>query len=229
MRVAALYDIHGNLPALDAVLADLDTDVIVVGGDAVVGAWPAETLERLRALDREVRWVRGNTERELTEPQEDEEHADVLDWVRGKLTDEQLSFLNGLPQRATVDVEGVGPVLFSHATPRSDDEVLTRISPDERWAEALAGIDERVFVCGHTHMQFDREVQGVRVVNSGSVGMPYEEEPGAYWTHLGPTIEHRYTTYTAGDIAGSGYPGEWSSGTPEETTELFERFSRERA
>ena len=68
MRVAALYDIHGNLPALDAVLAGLDTDVIVVGGDAVVGAWPAETLERLRALDREVRWVRGNTERELTKP-----------------------------------------------------------------------------------------------------------------------------------------------------------------
>jgi putative phosphoesterase len=226
LRVAALYDVHGNLPALDAVLAEVDADVIVVGGDFVAGPWPAETLERLRGLERDVRFIRGNADRELSEPSQAYEG---LEWVRTQLAPEQLRSLGTLPLTETIDVEGLGRVLFCHATPRSDDELLTRISPDERWQRALDGVDADVVVCGHTHVQFDRRIGDVRLVNAGSVGMPYEQEPGAYWAVLGPDVELRRTQYEPGDIAGSGFPDEWPESGPEEATEFFERVSRERA
>src|SRR5438093_1246762 len=177
MRVAALYDIHGNLPALEAVLAELaaeQVDEILIGGDVAAGAMPHETLARLRE------------DGELAP-------AEVLAFVRGRLDAEEIAFLLDLPERVRLDVDGLGPTLFCHATPRNDVEVLTAISPDERWRETLAGLAERVVVCGHTHMQFDRVVDGIRVVNAGSVGMPYEDEPGAYWALLGPEIELRRT------------------------------------
>jgi diadenosine tetraphosphatase ApaH/serine/threonine PP2A family protein phosphatase len=120
-------------------------------------------------------------------------------------------------------------VLFCHATPRSDDELLTRISPYERWRSALSMVRERVIVCGHTHVQFDRLVGDLRVVNAGSVGMPYEHEPGAYWAMLGPEVELRRTPYDPPDIAASGWPEEWPSATPEDATEYFERISCEHA
>jgi putative phosphoesterase len=230
-RVAALYDVHGNLPALDAVLDELDADVILVGGDFVAGPWPGETLERLRGLTGDVRFIRGNSDRELTEPtrQDDGPRGAALAWIRTQLSVEQLAFLGELPLTDAFEVDGLGRVLFCHATPRSDDELLTSISPDERWARALEGVDADVVVCGHTHLQFDRGVGDVRLVNAGSVGMPYESEPGAYWALLGPDVDLRRTPYEPGDIAGSGFPDEWPELGPEEATELFERFSRERA
>jgi 16S rRNA processing protein RimM len=119
-------------------------------------------------------------------------------------------------------------MLFCHATPRSDEEVLTGISPSERWIEAVAGSSEDVVVCGHTHVQFDRTADGVRIVNAGSVGMPYEREPGAYWLRLGPDVEHRRTDYdvesAARAIAATGWPEEWPVAPPEEATEFFERL-----
>jgi putative phosphoesterase len=230
-RVAALYDVHGNLPALDAVLDELDADVILVGGDFVAGPWPGETLERLRGLTGDVRFIRGNADRELTEStrQDDGPRGAALAWIRTQLSVEQLAFLGALPLTDAFEVDGLGRVLFCHATPRSDDELLTSISPDERWARALEGVDADVVVCGHTHLQFDRGVGDVRLVNAGSVGMPYESEPGAYWALLGPDVDLRRTPYEPGDIAGSGFPDEWPELGPEEATELFERFSRERA
>ena len=229
-RVAALYDVHGNLPALDAVLPHVDADVIVVGGDVAAGPWPAETLERLRGLGDRVRFIRGNADRELADPDPDgQAPPEVLDFVRERLSDEQLRFLGDLPLTITIDVHGLGEVLFCHATPRSDDELLTRISPDSRWALALAGVRENVVVCGHTHVQFERRVGDISLVNSGSVGMPYEHAPGAYWTELGPTVALRRTEYEPGDIAASGWPDKWPAATPEEATEFFERASRERA
>ena len=151
MRVAALYDVHGNLPALDAVLTELDADVILVGGDFVAGPWPAETLERLRGLDGDVRYIRGNADRELTEPPKPQVEArppqEVLEWVRERLSDEQLAFLTKLPLTDSVEVDGLGRVLFCHATPRDDNEILTRISPDQRWRRALAGVEADVIVC----------------------------------------------------------------------------------
>ena len=233
MRVAALYDAHGNLPALDAVLTELDADVILVGGDFVAGPWPAETLERLRGLDGDVRYIRGNADRELTEPPKPQVEAgppqEVLEWVRERLSDEQLAFLTKLPLTDSVEVDGLGRVLFCHATPRDDNEILTRISPDQRWRRALAGVEADVIVCGHTHVQFDRRVDQLRIVNAGSVGMPYEDRPGAYWALVGAEVELRRTEYEPGDIAASGWPEEWPEASPEEATEFFERVSRERA
>jgi putative phosphoesterase len=226
LRIAALYDVHGNLPALDAVLADIDADLILVGGDFVAGPWPAETLERLRGLDGDVRFIRGNADRELSEPSKPHEG---LEWIRAQLSPEQLQFLDALPLTETLEVDGLGKVLFCHATPRSDDELLTRISPEERWQRALESVDAHVVVCGHTHVQFDRRIGDIRLVNAGSVGMPYEHEPGAYWVLLGPEVDLRRTEYKAGDIAGSGFPDQWPESGPEEATALFERVSSERA
>jgi putative phosphoesterase len=230
LRVAALYDVHGNLPALEAVLAEADADLILVGGDVAAGPWPSETLERLRGLGDRARFIRGNAEREVAQkgvrglaPPE------VMEFIRGRLSEEQVAFLGSLPLTISAEVEGLGSVLFCHATPRNDEEIFTRISPDERWQQALDGVQADVVVCGHTHVQFSRTVGGTLLVNSGSVGMPYEHEPGAYWTLLGPDVEFRRTEYEPGDIAGSGWPGEWPSATPEEATEFFERASRERA
>ncbi len=201
MRVAALYDIHGNLPALEAVLSDLESvtpDVVVVGGDAVLGPFPRETLETLLALDERARFIRGNTDRELGE------------FVADALTPEQRDFLAELSLTVSLEVVGLGSVLFCHASPRSDEEIITRLSPEARIAPMLEGVAEEVVVGGHTHVQFDRPAVGKRLVNAGSVGMPYEDEPGAYWALLGPDVELRRTAYdldaAAERIAASGYP-----------------------
>ena len=222
MRVAALYDIHGNLPALDAVLAEVDADVIVVGGDIVMGLSPAETLERLRSLDGDVRFIRGNADREMYEEKAGLAPPELLEHARSRLSAEQLDFLRTLPLTITI-----GRVLFCHATPRNDEEIFTRDSPYERWAEALAGVDADVVVCGHTHVQFDRRIGDIRLVNAGSVGMPYEHEPGAYWALLdGADVELRHTRCQAPDT--SEWPGEWPQASPDEATEHFERMSLER-
>jgi putative phosphoesterase len=234
-RVAALYDVHGNLPALDAVLAEVDADLILVGGDVAAGPWPAETLARLRALGDRVRWIRGNADRELTQPSESSEQGGPppqgMTWTRRRLAEDQLAFLGALPLTETIDVEGVGRLLFCHATPRSDDELLTSISDEARWRAALDGVDADVVVCGHTHIQFDRRVGDVRLVNAGSVGMPYEARPGAYWLSIGPGVQHRRTAYDTGGTArqiAALWPEEWPSASPEEATEFFEQASRKR-
>ena len=221
MRVAALYDIHGNLPALDAVLAEVDADVILIGGDFVLGPWPAETYERLRSLGGDVRFIRGNADREPVDEKPGRAPAELTEFVRERLPEDAFAFLRLLPLTETI-----GPVLFCHATPRNDEEIFTRISPDERWAEALAGVDADVVVCGHTHIQFDRRIGDVRLVNAGSVGMPYEDEPGAYWALIdGTEIEFKRTEYKPGDV--SAWPGEWPQASPEEATQLFEKLSLE--
>ena len=229
MRVAALYDVHGNLPALDAVLAEVDADVILVGGDAVAGPWPAETLARLRGLEGDVRFIRGNADREIAEQTPGLAPPHLMEFVRGRLSAEEIDFLGSLPLTESIGVDGLGDVLFCHATPRNDEEIFTRISPDDRWRAALDGVEADVVVCGHTHIQFERRIDDIRLVNAGSVGMPYEREPGAYWALLGPDVELRHTPYAPADIAACGWPDEWPAATPEEATEFFERASRERA
>jgi len=188
--IATLYDVHGNLRALEAVLQEIPEDAtIVVGGDVVAGGQqPAETLERLRALGDRVKWVRGNADRELTPGEPALAPPGVLDETRAALTDEQIAFLHSRPP--TVQI---GRILYCHATPRNDVDVFTERTPEERLTSIFADIDADVVVCGHTHMQFDRTIAGKRVVNSGSVGMPYEDQPGAYWTL---DLEHRRTGYS---------------------------------
>jgi putative phosphoesterase len=188
MPIATLYDVHGNIRALEAVLQEIPDDaVIVVGGDVAVGPHPSETLERLRSLGDRVRWVRGNADRELTPGEPGLAPEGALEPVRAKLTDEQIAFLHGLPP--TVQI---GRVLFCHATPRNDVDFFTVLTPEHRVAPLFADVDADIVVCGHTHMQFDRMIAGKRVINSGSVGMPYEDAPGAYWTL---DLEHRRTEY----------------------------------
>ena len=199
MRVAALYDVHGNLPALEAVLADVereDVDAIVCGGDVAAGPMPAESLERLRAAG--ARFVRGNADR------------DLRGWPAERLTDDQVRFLRDLPLSLTLDVDGLGSVCFCHATPRSDEEIVTRLTPDDELASVLEGVAERTIVCGHVHVQYDRTVGGHRLVNAGSVGLPYEGGPGAFWALLGPDVELRTTSYDVQAAAvllrQTGYP-----------------------
>ena len=177
--VATLYDIHGNLAALDAVLAEVPADAtIVVGGDICVGgADPAGTLERLRGLGDRVVWLRGNADRELKRGEPGLAPQEVIEPTRALLTDEQIDFLYSLPP-----TQQLGNVLYCHASPRNDLDIFTQRTPEEQVAFLFADLDADTVVCGHTHMQYDRVIAGKRVVNSGSVGSPYENEPGAYWT-----------------------------------------------
>jgi putative phosphoesterase len=187
--VATLYDIHGNLAALEAVLADVPDDAtIVVGGDVVVGGEdPAGTLERLRGLGDRVLWLRGNADRELNPDEPGLAPSGVLEPTRAALTDEQLRFLWSNPPTVRI-----GRTLYCHATPRNDLDIFTERTPEAQVSFLFADVDADTIVCGHTHVQFDREIAGKRVVNSGSVGSPYEDEPGAFWTL---DLEPRRTEY----------------------------------
>jgi len=195
--IAALYDIHGNLAALEAVLAEVPADAtIVVGGDiCAVGEQPAETLARLRSLGDRIVWVRGNADRELYPGEEGLAPPGVFDGARAALSEEEIEFLHELP--ATQVVDGV---LYCHASPRNDLDIFTERTPDERIAFLFDGLDVSTVVCGHTHTQYERTVGHVRVVNAGSVGIPYEDEPGAYWLL---DLEPRRTPYVGAELKAS--------------------------
>ena len=192
--VAALYDIHGNLPALEAVLAEIPEDAtIVVGGDICAGGeQPSEVLASLRALGERVLWVRGNADRELTQGEVGLAPPEFMAGAREKLGEDEIAFLYSLPP-----TQQVGDVLYCHASPRNDVDIFTELTREERIAFLFEDHDASTVVCGHTHMQFDRAVAGVRVVNAGSVGMPYEDAPGAYWLL---DLEPRFTPYTGAEV-----------------------------
>jgi len=209
VRVAALYDIHGNLPALEAVFEEVHrsaVDLIIVGGDAVLGPMPRETLEYLLAAQIPVQFIQGNCEREmLTQAAGGDPSSvppafrEIIRWAADQLSPEQQRLIASWPVALQLEISGLGDVLFCHATPRSDTETFTRHTPEERLLPVFGGIDVAMVVCGHTHMQFDRTIGRVRVLNAGSVGMPFGE-PGAYWLALGPGAQHRRTQF---DLAGA--------------------------
>lgn len=208
--VAALYDVHGNLPALEAVLVEVNArgvDQIVVGGDVLPGPMPLACLEALAALDRPVRWVSGNGEREVLAARAGEptsapdEIVEVLRWNGTQLNEEWARMVADWPATVTTQVDGLGRVLFCHATPTSDSEIFTVRTPDDRVEALLGSVDADVVVCGHVHMPFDRRVGRLRVVNAGSVGMPFGD-PGAYWLLLDSgRIELVHTEYDLDDAA----------------------------
>jgi predicted phosphodiesterase len=191
LRVAALYDVHGTRIALEAVLAEVEQaepDAIVFGGDLFLGPQPAETAELVRSV--EASFVRGNCDREPD------------DWTRSKLDDETIAWSQGWP--LTVDLDGV---VYCHASPKDDMRpILTDASPAERFDEALEGIDARLVVAGHTHMQFKR----ARWVNAGAVGWPYEDDVAAFWALVSDEVEFRRTPYdverAAEEILASSWP-----------------------
>ena len=192
--VAALYDIHGNLAALEAVLADVPDDAtIVVGGDICAGGeQPSEVLARLRGLGGRVVWLRGNADRELHPGEQGLAPPEFLEQARAQLSEEEIDFLHGLPPTVRID-----DVLYCHASPRNDLDIFTERTPEERIAFLFDGLDVPTVVCGHTHTQYERAVGSVRVVNAGSVGAPYEDEPGAYWLL---DLVHRRTPYDGAEL-----------------------------
>lgn len=195
-RVAVLSDVHGNAEALEAVLGDLaddEPDLVVFGGDLTWGPHPEETLALVTGLTVPALFVRGNAERALLEPSA--EPTERERWLGERHSAEAITFIRGFHERVSVEIDGLGPVLFCHGSPRSDEELVTPETPAARIEALSAEVTERVLVTAHTHLQFDRSVAGIRSVNPGSVGMPYEGRTGAYWALLGPDVELRRTDY----------------------------------
>jgi predicted phosphodiesterase len=244
MRVAALYDIHANLPALEAVLEEVrraGVDRIVIGGDVLPGPMPRETMAALQAIDLPIDFIRGNGDREVLAQMRGMPSGDIpeqarvaIRWVADQLSPEHERFLSPWPATLRMRIDPPGDVLFCHATPRNDIEMFTRATPDSALVPIFSELDAQLVVCGHTHMQFDRMVGGVRVVNAGSVGMPFGEA-GAYWLLLGPGVELRRTTYdlanAANRIRNTAYPqaeefAERSILHPPSEAEMLQAFAK---
>jgi len=244
VRVAAIYDIHANLPALEAVLDEIErerVDRIVIGGDVVPGPMPRETIERLLSLEIPKRFIVGNGDREIVARMRGietgavpERFRHIMDWVASQLGPQEEKLLASWPKTVSMDIDGVGKVLFCHATPRNDVEIFTRLTPEEKLRPIFDPLGERLVVCGHTHMQFDRWIGRTRVVNAGSVGLPFGKA-GAYWLLLGPSVQLRRTSYDftgAGDrVRMTGYPEAESLATrdipqPASEEEMLERYAK---
>jgi putative phosphoesterase len=236
MRIAALYDIHANLPALDAVLAELAADppdAVVVGGDVAAGPQPLEVLARLDALPWPVHWLRGNADRWLVRafdgtipPELRGEPIFVADtWTAQRIPREVRDRLDRLPASLSL-----GGAFFCHATPRSDEERVTVLTPPERIAELVALAPADLVIAGHTHRQFDRVVPGGRMVNAGSVGRPYEPEPAAYWLRLEPEVRLMRTDYdteaATAAFAALGYPLADGMVTPVDADAVAAKYER---
>jgi putative phosphoesterase len=213
-RIAALYDIHGNLPALEAVLDDVQragVAEIVIGGDVVPGPMPHECLARLQAIELPVYFIQGNGDREVLAQKHGIESTtipprfrDVMRWNAEQLQPDDEQLLGSWPA-----VIRLGDTLFCHASPRNDTDIFTRLTPAEQLSPLFAGIKAPLVVCGHTHMQFDLTIGTTRIVNAGSVGMPFGE-PGAYWLLLAPDVQLKRTMYdleaAAARIRATSYP-----------------------
>ena len=229
MRIAVLNDIHGNLPALDAVLADVrqaGVDQIVIGGDVLPGPLPRETMARLLALEIPTQFIYGNGDKAIlaqltaSDPSAvtywgttegvavPEPMQELIRWTARQVS-EYRDVLASWPLTTMLSIDGLGTVLFCHATPRNEIDIFTRVTPEERLLPVFAGVDASLVVCGHTHMQFDRKIGPTRVVNAGSVGMPFGTT-GADWLLLGPGVELRKTRYdtvaTAEQFRRTAYP-----------------------
>jgi predicted phosphodiesterase len=254
MRVAGLYDIHGNLPALEAVLRDVHqagVDQIVVGGDIVPGPMPHESLELLLDLELPVQFIHGNCELAVLAQMAADDISSVtywgtpsgaplpepvrnaMRWTAQQLKREYESVFSAWPRTHRIPIPGLGGVLFCHSTPRSETEIFTRLTPDDRLLPLFEGLHVSLVVCGHTHMQFDRMIGSTRVVNSGSVGMPFGNT-GAYWTLLGPDVRLRHTQYdlvmAAERIRNTKYPRAHEDATsilhPRSEEEMLEVFGK---
>ncbi len=210
MRVAAIYDIHGNLPALEAVLQEIrqaNVDRIIVGGDVLPGPMASETLAALLDLDTPMQFISGNGDRVVLEQMRGressevpEQYREVIRWNAQQLRPDDQQLLASWPDTVRVEIPGLGTVLFCHATPRNDFEIFTRLTPEDRLLPIFEPLDVSLVVCGHTHMQFDRVIGRTRVVNAGSVGMSFQG-PGAYWLLLGPGVVLQWTSYDSAKAA----------------------------
>lgn len=219
MRLAALYDIHGNLPALEAVMHDVKregVDLLIIGGDVLPGPMPRETLEYLMHLDVPARFIHGNGDRVVLDQMAGKVPTQLppavqedIAWVSRQLDPDHERELRSWPATLHIDLGPERDVLFCHATPRNDTEIFTRLTSEDRLRPIFGGVTESLVVCGHTHIQFDRMVGRLRVVNAGSVGMPFGK-PGAYWLLLDSDVSLRRTAFdlssAADHIRATAYP-----------------------
>ena len=218
--IATLYDIHGNLPALEAVLEQvsiLPVTEIVIGGDVVLGPMPQVCLERLDQLDVPCTFIMGNCDRMVLETRRGQKVMGVPDfvieqlhWVKEQLSDDWMDRMEDWLFRKTIDTNGLGAVCFCHATPHSDTDIFSEGTPKASIIPLFDDSAERTFVVGHTHMQFDRLVGKKRIINSGSVGMPFDKI-GAHWLVISDDIECCTTAYdfqgASKMIENTSYPG----------------------
>jgi len=210
MRIAAIYDIHGNLPALEAVIQDIlraSVDRIVIGGDVLPGPMPRETLACLLDLGVPTQFIYGNGETAVLEviagrepAAVPEQYRPLIRWTAQQLPENYKSMIANWPATVLLEVGELGRVLFCHATPRNDNEIFTRLTPEEHLLPIFASLNADIVVLGHTHMQFDRMVGRTRVVNAGSVGMPFGRL-GADWLLLGPDVQLRHSSYDLSNAA----------------------------
>jgi putative phosphoesterase len=219
MRVAAIYDIHGNLPALEAVLHDIRlarVDQVVIGGDVIPGPMQNETLETLLNLKIPVQFIQGNCEVAVLAEKSGknirtlpEQARQAVRWSAQQLDADSERLLAGWPKTVRLQIPELGQAIFCHGTPRDEDEYFTRLTPADQLLPIFEGLGASLVVCGHTHMQFDRMIGKTRVVNAGSAGMPFGR-PGAYWLLLGPDVELRRTAYdlkeAADRVRATSYP-----------------------
>ena len=219
MPVACLFDIHGNLPALEAVLEevrDSDADHIVVGGDVVPGPFPRECLDLLYSLSLPTEFIIGNGDRETITAMRDGVSSavppyfhDAMRWNAEQLREHDAKRISQWPLTRRLHVGGIGDVLFCHATPRNDSEIFMRTTSDATLQAIFEPLGVHAVVCGHTHMQHQRTVGTTRIINAGSIGASFQG-PGAYWLLLGPTVQLRRTYYdveaAAARVRATGYP-----------------------
>ena len=219
MRVACLFDIHANLPALEAVLADVRearVDRIFVGGDVLPGPMPRECLDLLYSLEVPTHFIIGNGDREAAIAARGpvsnvipEFFREAMRWNAAQLQPRDLEAIDSWPLTLQTTIDGIGDVLFCHATPRNDTECFVKTTADDKLRPIFDSLGVQLVVCGHTHMQFDRIVGRTRLINAGSVGMPFQDA-GAYWALLGPGITLRRTRYdleqAAARVRATAYP-----------------------
>jgi putative phosphoesterase len=240
MRIAALYDIHGNLPALEAVLEDVraaGAERIVVGGDILPGPMPSEAMDLLSGLDIPCDFIYGNCEVAVLDALAGREMPRIsplfhpaIHWSAAQLAGDQVAAIKSWPLTLRHEIDG-HKILFCHAAPQDENTIFTAITDEERLKSRFDGLGVDIVVCGHTHMQFDRRVGLVRVINAGSVGSPYGC-PGAYWLLLLPEPELRFTPYDVDDAAArireTGHPDAStiadSVRTPPSEKEMMQRF-----
>ena len=219
MPVACLFDIHGNLPALEAVLEEVlqsEADHVVVGGDVVPGPFPRECLDLLYSLSLNVDFIVGNGERETITAMRDGVSSavpayfhDAMRWNAAQLTEHDAKRISTWPLTKRLHVGGIGDVLFCHATPRNDSEIFMRTTADTTLLPIFEPLGVHAVVCGHTHMQHQRTVGTTRIINAGSIGASFQG-PGAYWALMGPTVQLRRTYYdverAAARVRATDYP-----------------------
>jgi len=210
MRIAALYDIHGNLPALEAVLVEVQSaavDHVVIGGDVLPGPMPRECMELVRHLDLPTTFIVGNGDRAtwdwrrgIKDPKIPEIVHPAMQWNADQIAEDDHEAIGQWPLTVAMIVPGIGTVIFCHATPRNDHDIFTSETAVDKLLPIFEPLSADLVVCGHTHMQFDRQAGSTRIINAGSVGMPIGGL-GAFWLLLDNGVHFRRTEYDVAKAA----------------------------